>query len=142
MTAGEIGELCIFGPGLATGYLGRPDLTAERFVPNPLAAHPDEERMYLTGDLGRIDHGGPAHCLGRADNQVKIRGFRVELDEITAALTAQPGVAAAAAVVRSLVEVDEVVGFVVPAAGGRRRTGSNATSAGLPAAPLHGAGAF
>jgi non-ribosomal peptide synthetase-like protein len=116
LPAGEVGELCIFGPGLAIGYLGRPDLTAERFVPNPLAASPDEARMYLTGDLARLEPGGPAHCLGRTDSQVKIRGFRVELDEITSALTAQPGVTAAAAVVRPLGEMDQVIGFVVPAA--------------------------
>jgi carbonic anhydrase/acetyltransferase-like protein (isoleucine patch superfamily) len=113
---GATGELCIFGPGLAAGYLGRPELTAERFVPNPAAAAPGEERMYLTGDLARLDPGGPAHCLGRVDSQVKIRGFRVELDEITAVLTAQPGVAAGAAVVRPLGEMDEVVAFVVPTA--------------------------
>jgi non-ribosomal peptide synthetase-like protein len=116
LPAGEVGELCIFGPGLAIGYLGRPDLTAERFISNPLAASSDERLMYLTGDLARIEPGGPAHCLGRVDSQVKIRGFRVELDEITAALTAQPGVGAAAVVVRPLAEIDQVVGFVVPAA--------------------------
>src|ERR1035437_3214765 len=116
LPAGEVGELCVFGPGLAIGYLGRPDLTAERFISNPLAASSDERLMYLTGDLARIEPGGPAHCLGRVDSQVKIRGFRVELDEITAALTAQPGVGAAAVVVRPLAEIDQVVGFVVPAA--------------------------
>ena len=116
LPAGEVGELCIFGPGLALGYLGRPDLTAEKFVPNPLAENSREEKMYLTGDLARIEPGGPVHCLGRADSQVKIRGFRVELDEITAALTAQPGVASAAVVLRPLAEMDQIVGFVVPAA--------------------------
>jgi non-ribosomal peptide synthetase-like protein len=114
---GETGELCIFGPGLATGYLGRPDLTAERFVPNPAAESPEEERMYLTGDLARIEPGGPVHCLGRADSQVKIRGFRVELGEITETLAAQPGVGAAAVVVRPLGELEEVVGFYVAAPG-------------------------
>ena len=57
LPAGEVGELGIFGPGVAIGYLGRPELTADRFVANPLAAGPDEARMYLTGDLGRIDRG-------------------------------------------------------------------------------------
>ena len=114
LAAGSVGELCIFGPGLALGYLGRPDLTAERFVPNPLATNADERLMYLTGDLARIAPDCAVHCLGRADSQVKIRGFRVELDEITAALAAQPGVGAAATVVRPMAEIDAVVGFIVP----------------------------
>jgi non-ribosomal peptide synthetase-like protein len=115
LPAGEVGEIGIFGPGVALGYLGQPALTAERFVANPLAAGPDEERLYLTGDLGRIDSAGEMHYLGRADGQVKIRGFRVELGEIEAVLAAQPGVAAAAVVVRPVGEVEQVVGFVVPA---------------------------
>jgi len=117
LAAGEIGELCIFGPGLAVGYLGRPDLTAERFVPNPLAANSGEKLMYLTGDLARMEPGGPVHCFGRVDSQVKIRGFRVELDEITAVLTSQPGVGTATVVLRPLAGMDELVGFIVPAAG-------------------------
>ena len=115
LATGEIGELCIFGPGLADGYLDRPDLTAERFVPNPLAADSGGKRMYLTGDMARIEPGGPVHCLGRADSQVKIRGFRVELDEITAVLTSLPGVGAATVVLRPLAEIDELIGFIVPA---------------------------
>lgn len=118
LPAGEAGQLCIFGPGLALGYLGRPDLTAERFVRNPAAAGPEEAVMYLTGDLARFDPGGPARCLGRADSQVKIRGFRVELEEITAALAALPGVAAAAVLLRPLGGMDEIVAFVVCADGG------------------------
>ncbi|MEI8197073.1 MAG: amino acid adenylation domain-containing protein, partial [Phycisphaerae bacterium] len=110
-----VGELAIFGPGLALGYLGQPELTARRFVPNPLALTPAESRLYLTGDLGRIDAAGVLHCLGRADDQVKIRGFRVELGEIEAALAAQPGVATAAAAICALSGIDQVVGFIVPA---------------------------
>ena len=117
--AGETGELCIFGPGLALGYLKRPELTAEKFVLNPLA---DENsagsRMYLTGDLARMEPGGPVYCLGRVDSQVKIRGFRVELDEIAAVLGTLPGVAAAAVTLRKLADVDQLVGFVVPEANG------------------------
>jgi len=113
---GATGELCIFGPGLALGYLNRPELTTDRFVPNPLAVGPGERLMYRTGDLARMDPGGPVHCLGRVDNQVKIRGFRVELDEITSVLTAQPGVAAAAVVVRLLGEAEQIVAFFIPAA--------------------------
>ena len=115
LPAGAVGELCIFGPGLAAGYVGRDDLTAQRFVPNPVANGPDEARMYLTGDLARVESGGPAHCLGRADSQVKIRGFRVELDEISAVLAAQPGVAGAAVVVRELAQLEQIVGFVIAA---------------------------
>jgi len=114
--AGEVGELCIFGPGLAIGYLGRADLTANRFVPNPLAVNSDGKLMYLTGDLARIEPGGPLHYIGRTDSQVKIRGFRVELDEINAVLTNQPGVASSSVVLRQLAEIDQVVGFVVPTA--------------------------
>ncbi|HEV2694118.1 MAG TPA: Pls/PosA family non-ribosomal peptide synthetase, partial [Verrucomicrobiae bacterium] len=101
---------------LALGYLGQPDLTAERFIPNPLAANADERLMYLTGDLARLEPGGPAHCLGRVDSQVKIRGFRVELDEITKVLTDQPGIRAAAVVLRPLGGIDQVVAFLIPAA--------------------------
>ena len=114
---GEVGELAIFGPGLASGYLGMPEFTARRFVPNPVAANPAEARMYLTGDLACLDPGGPLRCLGRADHQVKIRGFRVELDEVAAALSEQPGVAAAAAVLRKVGDTDALVGFVIPCAG-------------------------
>ena len=115
LPAGAVGELCVFGPGLALGYLGMPQLTAERFVANPLATGTADALMYLTGDLARIDPGGPVHCLGRADNQVKIRGFRVELDEISAVLNAQPGVGTGAVVVRPLAGGDELVAFVVAA---------------------------
>jgi non-ribosomal peptide synthetase-like protein len=116
LPAGEVGELGIFGPGVAMGYLGRPELTADRFVANPQAATSDEARLYLTGDLGRIESGGPVHYLGRGDGQVKVRGFRVELGEIEVALADQPGVVAAAVVVRPTAAADELVGFVVPGA--------------------------
>lgn len=117
LSAGEIGELGIFGPGLAIGYLGLPALTAEKFIANPVAAAPGEARLYLTGDLACIGPDGVVQCLGRADNQVKIRGFRVELDEISAALNAQPGVGTGAVVVRPFADGEELVGFVVPAKG-------------------------
>ena len=113
VTPGEVGELAIFGPGLAAGYLGRPDLTAAKFVPNPFAADESEALMYLSGDLARLDPAGPIHCLGRVDDQVKIRGFRVELGEIETHLGNEPGVAAAAAVLRPVAGVDQIVGFVV-----------------------------
>ena len=72
--------------------------------------------MYLTGDLARKEPGGPVYYLGRADSQVKIRGFRVELAEIAAVLSAQPGVAAAAVLLRPFGEAEELIGFVVPVA--------------------------
>lgn len=114
---GEIGELAIFGPGLAAGYLGREDLTAAKFVPNPHSADPAESTIYLTGDLARIEPAGPIHCLGRVDDQVKIRGFRVELGEIESRLVDIPGVGAAAVVLRQVADVEQLVGFVVPAPG-------------------------
>jgi non-ribosomal peptide synthetase-like protein len=118
LPVGEAGELGIFGPGVAIGYLGQAELTAERFVPHPLGKGPNESRLYLTGDLARIGHDGMVHYLGRADGQVKIRGYRVELGEIEAAITAQPGVAGTAVVPRPVAEIVQLVAFVVPAIGG------------------------
>ncbi|MGV9310240.1 non-ribosomal peptide synthetase/MFS transporter [Nonomuraea sp. NPDC003727] len=86
---GVPGELWIGGPSLARGYLGRPELTADRFVQHA------GERVYRTGDRVRLDAGGMMEFLGRVDDQVKIRGFRVELGEVKAALQDQPGVAEA-----------------------------------------------
>ncbi|MER0443614.1 amino acid adenylation domain-containing protein [Streptomyces sp. Edi4] len=87
--AGIPGELCVGGPGLARGYLGRPGLTAERFVPSPLG---DGERLYRSGDLARRLPDGTLEYLGRVDQQVKVRGHRVEPGEIEAELGAHPGV--------------------------------------------------
>lgn len=118
LPSGEVGELGIFGPGLAMGYVAQPSLTAARFISNPVAQGPDEGRLFLTGDLARIEPGGPVHFLGRTDSQVKIRGFRVELDEIAATLAAQPDVAAAAVVVRPLAGIEQLLGFIIPTSGG------------------------
>jgi len=113
LAAGELGEIAVFGPGVSPGYLQLPELTASRFINNPLANNSLEERIYLTGDLGRIDENGQIHCLGRVDHQVKIRGFRIELDEVAAALARQKGIATAAAVVRELYGSEEIVVFAV-----------------------------
>ncbi|MBN8468384.1 non-ribosomal peptide synthase/polyketide synthase [Corallococcus exiguus] len=96
---GVPGELFIGGMGLARGYLGRPELTAERFLPNPFA-HDPGERLYRTGDRARWLANGELEYLGRLDFQVKLRGFRIELGEIEAALRKQPGVREAVVTLR------------------------------------------
>jgi amino acid adenylation domain-containing protein len=88
---GAEGELFIGGDGLARGYLGRPDLTAERFLPDPFSTQPGA-RMYLTGDLARLRPDGNVEYLGRNDQQVKIRGFRIEPGEIETAIDQYPDV--------------------------------------------------
>ncbi len=93
------GELVIGGAGVAGGYLNRPDLTAQRFVPDRFGATPDR-RVYRTGDLARRRADGRLEFLGRLDHQVKLRGFRIELGEIEAVLAAHPSVREAVAVVR------------------------------------------
>ncbi|GAB4197008.1 MAG: hypothetical protein Tsb002_30770 [Wenzhouxiangellaceae bacterium] len=94
---GAVGELYIGGAGLAAGYINQPELTAERFIDNPLDDTPDQ-RLYRTGDLVRWDDAGHLRFIGRLDDQVKIRGFRIELSEIERCLTAQPEVAQAVVV--------------------------------------------
>jgi non-ribosomal peptide synthetase-like protein len=115
---GATGELCITGPGLALGYLGRPELTAEKFLANPWASGAHDAFLYRTGDLARIDPDGQVQCLGRTDDQVKIRGFRVELGEIETVLAQQPGVGTAALLLRNDDGIDHLVAYIVPAGTG------------------------
>ena len=110
---GMTGEVLIGGVGLARGYLDRPDLTAERFVPDPTGQHPGE-RCYRTGDLGRIRPDGQFELLGRDDAQLQLRGIRVEAGDVEAALRAHPSVAeAAVAIRRHATSGDLLVGYVV-----------------------------
>jgi amino acid adenylation domain-containing protein len=99
---GVPGEIYVGGAGVATGYLNRPELTAERFVTDPATG----QRWYRSGDRGRLLPDGTLEHLGRLDDQVKLRGFRIELDEIRGVLTECPGVAAATVVVRRAVPDD------------------------------------
>ncbi|MFC5770766.1 amino acid adenylation domain-containing protein [Thauera sinica] len=101
--AGAVGEICIGGVGVARGYLNKPALTSECFLPDPFAAQRDGsggDRMYRTGDLGRWRGDGTIEYLGRSDFQVKIRGFRIEPGEIEARLAAHPAVREVRVVVR------------------------------------------
>lgn len=110
---GVVGELYLGGLGVAAGYHDRPELTADRFVPDPYAPEPGA-RMYRTGDSARYHLGGDVDFLGRLDDQVKVNGYRVELGEVEAALGALPDIVACAVAVHPLPSgIAQLVGYVV-----------------------------
>ncbi|HEY6927020.1 MAG TPA: amino acid adenylation domain-containing protein, partial [Steroidobacteraceae bacterium] len=116
LPAGVSGELYVAGESLSRGYIGRPDLTAERFVANPFGA--PGTRLYRTGDIVRRRGDGALEFQSREDQQVKVRGLRIELGEIETALRVVPGVAQATVIARDNGRgVQQIVGYVVPIAG-------------------------
>lgn len=130
---GEVGEIFVAGPGVAQGYVGRPDLTAERFLPCPFGS--PGARMYRSGDLARRLPDGGLEYHGRADQQVKISGYRIELGEIERALETLPAVAQAAAATRDRAGETRLVAYLVPRDGATPPTARDlrtALSARLP----------
>jgi len=122
--AGEAGEIYIGGKGVALGYLNRPGLTAERFVPDPFAGD-GCARLYKTGDLGRESADGAIEFMGRNDNQVKIRGLRIELGEIEAKLKRHDQVKDALVLARDITPGDQhLVAYIVPCNAGRLSAGA------------------
>ncbi|WP_051854946.1 non-ribosomal peptide synthetase [Streptomyces sp. NRRL B-1347] len=127
---GVTGELYLAGTGVARGYVGRPGLTAGRFLPEELGGPPGS-RMYRTGDLVRFRADGDLEYLGRTDHQVKIRGYRVELGEIEEQLVTHPGVGSAVVVAREDGQGEPwLVAYVIPARGSGAAGGPERAEAG------------
>ncbi len=140
VSPGVQGELLIGRPGVARGYLRRPELTAEKFIANPFCSDGADPVLYRSGDAVSVDDAGNLVFHGRIDDQVKIRGFRVELGEIEARLDAMETVAQAAVVLRNDDGLDRLVAFIVPAPGAPfERMGDPRRAVGA-AAVLHGPG--
>jgi len=130
---GIIGELWIGGPGVALYYLGRPALTADRFVPDPFGREPGA-RLYRTGDLARWRADGVIEFAGRLDRQVKLRGFRIEPDEIERTLLSEGAVRQAVVTLQGDGEQRRLVAYVVP----REGTDDGDAAAGAARAPIGG----
>jgi acyl-coenzyme A synthetase/AMP-(fatty) acid ligase len=114
---GVAGEIYVGGAGVAQGYLGKPALTAQRFVPDPFSTQPGS-RLYRSGDRARVRADAEIEYLGRIDHQVKIRGFRVELGEIESTIAAHPDVRAAALVLHALSNGESsLLAYAVPRVG-------------------------
>jgi len=129
MAEGVIGELCLGSVGLARGYLGRAELTAEKFIAHPCSSEPGA-RLYRTGDLVRMGDDGQLEFVGRRDEQVKLRGYRIELGEIESVLAQQPGVQESVVQAREdTVGHQQLVGYVV--AGQQEKVTSNALRTAL-----------
>jgi len=111
---GIVGELYVAGKGLTRGYVGHPDLTADRFIPNPFSEEPGE-RLYRTGDLVRWNANNDLEYLGRGDAQVKLRGFRIELGDIESVLRQHPAVEDVAVVLKEGKGGKRLVAYLVPA---------------------------
>src|SRR5262249_9674371 len=116
LPVGVAGEMYVGGGGLGRGYLGRPELTATRFVPDPYSGVAGA-RLYRTGDVGRYRANGELEYVGRADEQVKVRGHRIELGEIEAVLQQHGGVREAVVLLRGEAEQQQMVGYVITAEG-------------------------
>ena len=116
VSKGEVGEICIGGPGVARGYVRRPDLTAAKFIADPFHPHARGARLYRTGDLGRLTPDGEIEYLGRIDDQVKIRGHRIELAEIESVLLEDAALRNAVVVKVSNAMGDDLAAYVTLAA--------------------------